>query len=165
LHGAFISNEETARLVAFMRKQGPPDYMFDLEEKGGVASKLAASQKDDFYEKALEVVVGAQMGSTSLLQRRLSVGYARAGRLMDLLEINGIVGPFKGSKARDVLVGPEYLQEMAEGVATATAVADPFEDEGVPDDPYAEGEWEEPEAEEEEEEDEEVDEDEEDEED
>jgi S-DNA-T family DNA segregation ATPase FtsK/SpoIIIE len=144
LHGAFIANEETARLVAFMRKQGPPNYMFDLEEKGGTASKLAASQQDELYEKALEVVVGTQMGSTSLLQRRLSVGYARAGRLMDLLETNGIVGPFKGSKARDVLVGPEYLQEIAAGVATA--VADPIEDDGAPDDSYPEGSWEEPEA-------------------
>ncbi|MCK4916187.1 MAG: DNA translocase FtsK, partial [Candidatus Eisenbacteria sp.] len=142
LHGAFISTEETARLVAFMRKQGPPDYMFDLEEQSGMASKLAAAQKDELYEKALEIVVGVQMGSTSLLQRRLSVGYARAGRLMDLLEGNGIVGPFKGSRARDVLVGPEYLEEVVAALTTATAVAEPFDDSSGADDGYPEGEWE-----------------------
>ncbi len=146
LHGAFISSEETARLVAFMRKQGPPDYMFDLEQKSGMASKLAATQKDELYEKALEIVVGVQMGSTSLLQRRLSVGYARAGRLMDLLEGNGIVGPFKGSKARDVLVGPEYLEELAAGLMTATALAEPFDDSTGADDAYAEAESEEEKA-------------------
>ncbi|MBN2565517.1 MAG: DNA translocase FtsK, partial [Candidatus Eisenbacteria bacterium] len=137
LHGAFISNEETARLVAFMRKQGPPAYMFDLEDKGGMAQKLAANQQDELYEKALDVVVGTQMGSTSLLQRRLSVGYARAGRLMDLLESNGIVGPFKGSKARDVLVGPEYLEDLMAGVAVATAVEDEYEGSDGRDDKYA----------------------------
>ncbi len=140
LHGAFISTEETARLVAFMRKQGPPDYMFDLEEQSGMASKLAAAQKDELYEKALEIVVGVQMGSTSLLQRRLSVGYARAGRLMDLLEGNGIVGPFKGSRARDVLVGPDYLEELAAGLMTATALAEPFDESCGDDDGYPEAE-------------------------
>ncbi|MFH1502507.1 MAG: DNA translocase FtsK 4TM domain-containing protein [Candidatus Eisenbacteria bacterium] len=112
LHGAYMSPEETARVVAFLRKQGPPDFEFDIRDQKTM-SKLAASQSDDMYDQAVEVVVGTQMGSTSLLQRRLSVGYARAGRLMDLLEGNGIVGPFKGSKARDVLVGPEYLETMA----------------------------------------------------
>ncbi len=154
LHGAFISPEETKRVVAFLRKQGPPNYLFDIEDKGGMA-KLAAAQQDDLYERAVEVVVGTQMGSTSLLQRRLSVGYARAGRLMDLLEMNGIVGPFKGSKARDVMVGPEYLETMAAGVATATAL-DPdeeFEEAADDDDGFLEGEeWEEEEGETEEEE-------------
>jgi S-DNA-T family DNA segregation ATPase FtsK/SpoIIIE len=118
LHGAFISPEETARLVSFLRKQGPPSYLFDIADKKSMGS-LAAAQQDSLYEKALDVVVGTQMGSTSLLQRRLSVGYARAGRLMDLLESNGVVGPFKGSKARDVLVRPEYLETLRAGVAVA----------------------------------------------
>jgi len=112
LHGAYISNEETARLVSFLRRQGPPQYLFDVEDDRSMA-QLTASKEDELYDKALEVVVGTQMGSTSLLQRRLSVGYARAGRLMDLLEMNGVVGPFKGSKSRDVLVGPEYLEMVA----------------------------------------------------
>jgi len=159
VHGAYISPEETKRLVGFLRKQGPPCYLFDIEDKGSMA-KLEATQKDELYEKALEIVVGVQLGSTSLLQRRLSVGYARAGRLMDLLEANGIVGPFKGSKARDVLIGPEYLEEMAAGLAVATAAEPPdaIEEAGGESDEYDSGgepEWEEEEAEEDEEEEEE----------
>ncbi len=151
LHGAYISPEETARIVSHLRRQGPPEYLFDLEDKSGMA-KLAAVQKDDLYDQAIEVVVGTQVGSTSLLQRRLSVGYARAGRLMDLLEANGIVGPFKGSKARDVLVGPEYLEDFGP-VRVATAVAEPpatVEGEEDSSDEYGDGEeWEAEEAEEE----------------
>jgi S-DNA-T family DNA segregation ATPase FtsK/SpoIIIE len=118
LHGAYIAPEETARVVAFLRKQGPPRYLFDLGDSKGMA-RIQATQQDELYDDAVQIVVGTQMGSTSMLQRKLSVGYARAGRLMDLLEANGVVGPFKGSKARDVLVGPEYLAEAA---AVATAV-------------------------------------------
>ncbi len=118
LHGAFVSSGETARIVSYWRKQGKPDYMFDFEDSKSVA-RMSAGRSDELYETAIEIVVGMQMGSTSLLQRRLSVGYARAGRLMDVLEANGIVGPFKGSKARDVLVGPEYLTGS---VATAVAL-------------------------------------------
>ena len=125
VHGAFMSTAETARIVSYWRTQGKPDYLFDFEDAKSVA-RMSAVKSDEYYEKALQVVVGTQMGSTSLLQRRLSVGYARAGRLMDLLEANGIVGPFQGSKARDVLVGPEYL-EHGPGVAVATAEA-PIED-------------------------------------
>jgi len=122
LHGAYIAPEETARVVAFLRKQGPPRYLFDLGDSKGMA-RIQATQQDELYDDAVEIVVGTQMGSTSMLQRKLSVGYARAGRLMDLLEANGVVGPFKGSKARDVLVGPEYLAEAA---AVATAVDPPY---------------------------------------
>jgi S-DNA-T family DNA segregation ATPase FtsK/SpoIIIE len=155
LHGAFISSEETARVVGFLRKQGPPRYDFDIKDERSMG-KLAASQADDLYEKAVEVVVGTQLGSTSLLQRRLSVGYARAGRLMDLLEANGIVGPFKGSKARDVLVGPEYLETLGPtGPAWQDGGAggeDPFEREWEDEGPEEESEEEEEEEEDEEEE-------------
>lgn len=112
LHGAYISSEETARLVSYLRRQGAPAYLFDFDDEKGMA-QLAASKEDELYDAALEIVVGTQMGSTSLLQRRLSIGYARAGRLMDFLEANGVVGAFKGSKCRDVLVGPEYLETAA----------------------------------------------------
>jgi len=132
LHGAFMSPQETARLVSYWRTQGKPDYLFDFEDARSVA-RMSAVKSDELYEKALEVVVGTQMGSTSLLQRRLSVGYARAGRLMDLLEANGVVGPFQGSKARDVLVGPEYL-EHGPGAAVATA-EEPFDEEPVHEEP------------------------------
>lgn len=148
LHGAYISNEETARLVSYLRRQGAPAYLFDFDDEKGMA-QLAASKEDELYDKALEIVVGTQMGSTSLLQRRLSVGYARAGRLMDFLEMNGVVGAFKGSKCRDVLVGPEYLETAARRSEPAPSAAkahippddvdEVFEDEELPH-PDAEGE-------------------------
>lgn len=149
LHGAYISSEETARVVSFLRKQGPPDYMFDVGDQKGMA-RIAASQEDDLYDQALATVVGTQMGSTSLLQRRLSVGYARAGRLMDILESNGIVGPFKGSKARDVLVGPEYLETVGATAAPYRHEDDDVleDDEAVHDEPDVEWEEEDGDAEE-----------------
>ncbi len=141
LHGAYISNEETARLVSYLRRQGAPAYLFDFDDEKGMA-QLTAAKEDELYDKALEIVVGTQMGSTSLLQRRLSVGYARAGRLMDLLELNGVVGTFKGSKCRDVLVGPEYLEtaarrpdpapKAAKAHITPDDVDEVFEDEDLP---------------------------------
>jgi DNA segregation ATPase FtsK/SpoIIIE, S-DNA-T family len=151
LHGAYISNEETARLVSYLRRQGAPAYLFDFDDQKGMA-QLAASKEDELYDKALEIVVGTQMGSTSLLQRRLSIGYARAGRLMDILELNGVVGAFKGSKCRDVLVGPEYLETAArrpEPPVKAAAKAhippddvdEVFEDEDLPHEEVEEEPW------------------------
>ena len=73
--------------------------------------------EDDLYMQAMSIVVLHQSGSTSLLQRRLRIGYTRAGRLIDMLEEAGVVGPFTGSKARDVLITPEDLPAMNEGSA------------------------------------------------
>jgi S-DNA-T family DNA segregation ATPase FtsK/SpoIIIE len=160
VHGAYISNEETARLVSFLRRQGKPAYFFDFDDEKGVA-QLAASKEDELFDKALEIVVGTQMGSTSLLQRRLSIGYARAGRLMDLLEMNGVVGPYKGSKCRDVLVGPEYLETAgrtpAPRAASSARARIPHDDDAIEDDdsvhsdPEEEDAWEDDHGEDEEE--------------
>jgi S-DNA-T family DNA segregation ATPase FtsK/SpoIIIE len=111
LHGAFISAEETESLASFLAGQGvSAEHLEDLEEH--VATATLAAEKDDLFDEALRLVVRHQQGSVSLLQRRLKIGYARAGRLMDQLEAAGIVGPFDGSKARQVLVDPGYLDEM-----------------------------------------------------
>ncbi|MDD3095745.1 MAG: DNA translocase FtsK, partial [Candidatus Marinimicrobia bacterium] len=81
------------------------------EEMDGGDDYINGDQ-DPLFNEALKLVITHQQGSASLLQRRLKVGYSRAGRLIDELEAAGIVGPSMGSKAREVLVGPEYLEHL-----------------------------------------------------
>ncbi len=112
LHGAYISSEETSRIVEFIRGQGysvePIDAISTQPEE--VVIQESAEQDDDLLRKAAELVVRHKQGSVSLLQRRLAVGYQRAARLIDQLEEEGIVGPYDGSKAREVLVDAAFLE-------------------------------------------------------
>ncbi|MBE3574084.1 MAG: DUF87 domain-containing protein [Firmicutes bacterium] len=103
VQGAFITDREVENLVAYWRRQGPPQYM---EEFLSSEEALEGPEvDDDLFEDAVRVVVESGQASASLLQRRLRVGYARAARLVDLMEMKGIVGPSQGSKPREVLVG------------------------------------------------------------
>ena len=111
IHGAFISGDETERVVESISEQEfrtKPIEIFDKSSKESIPGFDPAS--DPLYKEAVELVVRHKQGSVSLLQRRLGVGYQRAARLIDQLENSGIVGPFDGSKAREVLVDEAYLE-------------------------------------------------------
>jgi S-DNA-T family DNA segregation ATPase FtsK/SpoIIIE len=113
VQGAWVGDEEVRKVVAYWRRQAQPQYVEGVEgdDPRRTGSADAQADDDDLLDSAMELVVRSQLGSTSMLQRKLRVGFARAGRLMDLLERRGVVGPSEGSKARAVLMTPEELDE------------------------------------------------------
>ena len=115
VHGSFIDVDECEAIAAHWRMFEGATEEISLQENPAGGGMVTG--EDDLFENARQVVVLHQSGSTSLLQRRLRIGYTRAGRLMDMLEEAGVVGPFTGSKARDVLIKPENLPSMDEGRA------------------------------------------------
>jgi S-DNA-T family DNA segregation ATPase FtsK/SpoIIIE len=112
LHGPYISEQESARLASFLRKQGKPTYddSITAEEKGGVDG--VDLEKDDLYDEAARIVVQSGQASISYLQRRLRIGFSRAARLVDMMEMEGLVSPAAGGKPREVLVDKAYFDEV-----------------------------------------------------
>lgn len=123
IQGCFLSDDEVESVVEFIKGQENANYDDDViqeidrqaaaeKKKNGAADAEEEGDSDEMLPKAIEVVVEAQMASTTLLQRRLRLGYARAARLVDELETRGIVGPFEGSKPRKVLISKQQWLEM-----------------------------------------------------
>jgi S-DNA-T family DNA segregation ATPase FtsK/SpoIIIE len=111
LQGPWVSEEEVRSIAAHWKRQRPMEVVAGIEEVVGTDGRQSEIDDgdDDLLDQAMELVVRSQLGSTSMLQRKLRVGFARAGRLMDLMERRGVVGPSEGSKARSVLMTPEEL--------------------------------------------------------
>lgn len=116
LQCAFIDTPEIDRITEFIGSQRAYPTAFLLpeceDEENELSADISAADRDELFEDAARVIVLAQQGSTSLIQRKLKLGYNRAGRIIDQLEAAGIVGPFEGSKAREVRVGSEMALEQ-----------------------------------------------------
>jgi len=115
IQNAYISSEEVEAIVEYISKQKGYSRMYELPsalEKKKNGSSSGAAERDELFDEAARIIVRHQQGSVSLLQRRLSIGYSRAARLVDQLEEAGIVGPFDGSKAREVLIETDEQLEI-----------------------------------------------------
>jgi S-DNA-T family DNA segregation ATPase FtsK/SpoIIIE len=112
LHGPYISEQETARLASFLRKQGKPTYDETITAEEKQAGGDLEFEKDDLYDEASRIVVSSGQASISYLQRRLRIGFSRAARLVDMMEAEGLVSGGAGGKAREVLVKKDYFDEV-----------------------------------------------------
>jgi S-DNA-T family DNA segregation ATPase FtsK/SpoIIIE len=112
LHGPYISEQESARLASYLRKQGKPAYDETITAEEKSATDALDIEKDDLYDDAARIVVQSGQASISYLQRRLRIGFSRAARLVDMMEMEGLVSPATGGKPREVLVDKSYFDEV-----------------------------------------------------
>jgi DNA segregation ATPase FtsK/SpoIIIE, S-DNA-T family len=112
VQGAFITEKECEAVVAYCKAQQQAAYQPGVVVEGRAASDDGDSDDDELLTQAMEIIVRSGLGSTSMLQSKLKVGFSRARRIMDQLEDKGVVGPSEGSKPRDVMMTVEELEEL-----------------------------------------------------
>jgi DNA segregation ATPase FtsK/SpoIIIE, S-DNA-T family len=112
IHGAYVTEKEIARLTAYLRKAGKPTYDDTVGKTERATEAAEVEDRDDLFDEAVRFVVQSGQASTSMLQRRFRIGFSRAGRLVDMMERDGIVGPADGSKPREILVAADYYETV-----------------------------------------------------
>jgi len=129
--GTYLSDDEINAVVGFVRAQRPTDFSLNLDgapsgdgEDGGTGAGIDGYSGDDLYEDACRIVLATGRGSVSLLQRKLEIGYTRAARLIDMMAAEGIVGDYKGSKAREVITSLEQWEAAHSGATASLPTAD-----------------------------------------
>jgi S-DNA-T family DNA segregation ATPase FtsK/SpoIIIE len=114
VHGAWVADEEVKSVCEFLRTQGTAVYeevVLPADGEGGDGGDGGA-ERDDLYWDCVRLVIGQRQGSISFLQRRMSLGYPKAARFIDMMEQDRIIGAGQGAKPREILVGPEYLAKV-----------------------------------------------------
>ena len=110
VHGAWVADEEVKAVCEFLRTQGTAVYEeVVLPTEDGAGEGGGGNERDDLYWDCVRLVIGTRQASISFLQRRMSLGYPKAARFIDMMEQDRIIGPGQGAKPREILVGPEYL--------------------------------------------------------
>ena len=113
VHGAYVSEKEIGRITEFLRTTGEPTYDNTVgKTETSAAEKARAEDRDDLFDECARLVVEQGQASTSMLQRRFRIGFSRAGRLIDLMEQDGIIGPADGARPREILVPKDYFSEV-----------------------------------------------------
>jgi S-DNA-T family DNA segregation ATPase FtsK/SpoIIIE len=110
VQGAFLSDQEVETLVNYARGQAEAEYKTDLVPEVEEESSDSNEVLDELYDQAVQIILEAKQASVSLLQRRMRIGYTRAARLIDQMEARSIVGPYEGSKPREVLITMDEFQ-------------------------------------------------------